>query len=255
MKFPLEISNEYRKLVKLLNRSVIAFSIIISFFTIPFPISVLITVVLIGIGIAIEKIVFVYAVVYVNPIPPRLGMNQQTSIFYAYDFKNDVQIPIIGLVFKTKTEAIEKYQFLKAIANCRKDEANNLVVSFVFEDEKRYTLFLYPNKNRENAHQTKSIIESALERNAKAKLTIVSFVQYFPSTFTGQGNLKDILTDFINKSPIALNTYYFNNGQVLPARKTPILKYHIRILMRSELDEQDIEKKFEWNDPKEVLNK
>lgn len=249
MKLPIEISTRYKKMVKVINRGALAISVILSLFTIPFPISLIIALVLAGISIAIEKVVFIYTVLHVNPVPTRLRAKQQVSVYYACDTEDDVKKPVLGLVYKTKTEAIEKYDHLKAIALDTKDENNNLVVSFVFEDDKRYTLFMYPRKDREVAYHTKDYFESTLEKGEKAKLRIMSFIDYYPTSFTGKGRLREVLDEFMNNTPYSLNTYYFQNGMVIPARKRPIFKYHMRILKRDDLDDKDIEKGFDWYDP------
>ena len=54
----------------------------------------------------------------------------------------------------------------------------------------------------------------------KIEAKILSFIRYFPSTFTGEGDLKDILNNVVmQNTPYALKTLYFENGQIQAAQK------------------------------------
>ena len=72
------------------------------------------------------------------------------------------------------------YRHVRAIAlNKTKDEDNNLILSYVFEDEKRYTLFVYPSSQRKRAYEYKEAFEKSLEKDEEANLSVMSFVHYF----------------------------------------------------------------------------
>lgn len=248
--FPIEINGRYKKNLKIINRTVVVGSIVISFFTLPTIWSVTISIVIALIGILIEKTVFVFGIIHINPMPQRLRENQHVSIGYGYN-DEDMNQPFICLIFKTKTEAIESYEYFKALAmHNLKDEDNNLILSFVFEDISRYTFYIYPSRHRTAAYSTQNEIENSLEKGDKTNLKVISYIKCFPSTYTGEGNLKEVLKKFTEQVPIEFNTLYKNNGSFVPARKRAIKKYHIRINNRNDLnDKSDVESKFDWYDP------
>lgn len=203
-----------------------------------------------AVGILIEKVVFVYGVVHINPMPQRLRDNQHVSIGYGY-LDEEMKRPFIYLVFKTKIEAEESYDYFKAISMGNlNDDDNNLILSFVFEDEKRYSFYLYPAPHRVAAQSSKRNVEVTLDKGEKVNLKVISFIKNFPATFTGQGKLKSILMDFNEQVPIEFNTAYMKNGEIVTAKKRAIKKYHFRINDRPDLDiKSDVETKFGWYDP------
>ncbi|MCU5508083.1 hypothetical protein OCB07_04380 [Bacillus cereus] len=255
----IEISAKYKPMIFTLKWLAIIASIVVSFFTLSTLIAVLIAIILVLIGLFVEKIIFKYNFLYINPTPKIRKESQQVSVAVGIEPHKGMEQPFIGLVYRTETEAKEEFNYFKSLnSNKFKDEENEIIVSYVFEDDKKYTLFIYPNitriKTMENIADYQVRNGHNIDKKIEAK--ILSFIRYFPSTFTGEGDLKDILNNVVmQNTPYALKTLYFENGQIQAAQKRPIFKYHMRIIDRDELNPQDIEYGFNWHDVMLNMNK
>ncbi|MFD4932880.1 hypothetical protein ACFWMS_29405 [Peribacillus butanolivorans] len=248
----IQVPIRYKAVITAIKWGAILISIIISFFTLRTELVVIITLCLVIIGLFVEKVIFKYDYLYINPTPRMRTEPQHTFVAVGFDEFDGIERPFIGLVYRTKVEAQEEFRYFKSINENRyKDNDNDIIISYVFEDEKRYTFFMYPNKNRNRT--MKNIEEIKLneghDKTKKLNFKVFSVVRFFPSTFTGEGNLKEILTEkVLPKTPFAFQTFYLDNGEIKPAQKKPILKYNLRIINRNELSSQDIESGFEWYD-------
>lgn len=255
----IKIPIRYKNLITALKWGSILTSIIVSFFTLQTELAVIITLFLVIIGLFVEKVIFEYNYLYINPTPRINAEFQQTSIAVGLDEFNGIERPFIGLVYRTKVEAQEAFRYFKSINENRyKDIENNIFISFVFEDEKRYTFFLYPNKyrNRTMKNIEEIMLNQGHDKTKKINFKVLSIVKYFPSTFKGEGSLRQILTErVLPKTPFAFQTFYLDNGEIKPAQKKPILKYHLRIINRNELSSEDIESAFEWFDNNPHIHK
>lgn len=188
---------------------------------------------------------------YVNPTPEKVRENQSVSIALGFDTYNNEERPMITLVYKTKKEAKESFAYFKKITSGKFDDVDNdLIISYVLEDDNKYALFTYPSKQREKTFDNIDGLE--LE---PSKTFVVSFVNYYPSRFSGFGNLIDTLDVISSKTPYLLQSGYSDNGNIVLSQKRPILKYHLRIIHRSELDKNDIEFGFPWYDVTAFINK
>jgi hypothetical protein len=255
----IKIPIRYKKIIAFVKWTSILSSIIVSFFTLDTSIAVVISLLLVVVGIILEKIIFEYNYFYVNPMPRIHKKGQQTFVAVGFDEFNGIERPFIGLVYRTQEEAKEEFQYFKALNGNRFiDKDNDIVLSYVFEDEKRYTFFVYPNKTRtrtmDNIEDIR--VKEGHNKDKILKFGVFSFVRFFPSTFTGEGLLKEILkSEVLPRTPIAFQTFYLDNGEIKHAQKKPILKYHARILTREELTSEDIENGFQWWDTMENLYK
>ena len=204
--FPIQLNGRYKNIIKIVNRTVVVISILISFFALPTYINIATAFIFALIGFLVEKIVFVYNIVHINPFPQRIRRNQQVSIGYGY-MDDEMKRPFIYLVYRTKTEAIEHYQQFESIVLGKlNDEDNNLVLSIVFEDNIRYALYIYPSPYRISALKTKIDFESKLEKNEIANLKVMSYIDFLPAIYTGESNLKELFKEFSQQIPIEFNT-------------------------------------------------
>ncbi|CAG9615158.1 hypothetical protein BACCIP111899_04395 [Bacillus rhizoplanae] len=255
----IEIPAKYKPIILTIKWLAIIASIIVSFFTFSTLVAVLISTIIVLIGLFVERIIFKYNFLYINPTPKIRKEPQQVSVAVGIQQNKGMEQPFIGLVYRTETEAKEEFNYFKSLNSNRfKDEDNEIIVSYVFEDEKRYTLFIYPNITRTKTMENIADYQMRNGHNLDKKIEpqILSFVRYFPSIFTGEGDLKEILTNVVMpKTPYALKTMYFENGQIQNAQKKSILKYHMRIIDRDELNPQDMEYGFKWYDVMTNINK
>lgn len=242
--------------MKVINRTVALISIIVSFFTLTQYLNIAVAIMIVFIGYLIEKVIFVYNIVYINPFPQRLRENQAVSIGYGY-LDEEMKKPFIYLVYKTKTEAIEHFKYFESIVLGKlNDEDNNLVLSIVFEDKSRYGIYFYPSPYRLSALETKRKFGNSLGKNEKANLKVMSYIDFLPAIYTGDGELMEIFKKFTEQTPIELNTCYFANGEIITVRKKAIKKYHMRIMNRNDLNfYTDVESRIDWFDPLEDRDK
>lgn len=254
--FPIQINGRYKYLVKIINRTVALISIIISFFALPQYLNVVAAIMIVFIGFLIEKVAFIYNIIHINPFPNKFRENQSVSIGYGY-LDEEAKKPFIYLVYKTKTEAIEHFKYFESLVLGKlNDEDNNLIVSVVFEDKSRYGMYFYPSPYRIAALETKKNFESTLNTNEKANLKVMSYVEFLPAIYTGDGDLMELFKKFTEQTPIELNTCYFANGEINTVRKRAIKKYHMRILNRDDLNfHTDVESRSNWFNPLEDRNK
>lgn len=254
--FPIQINGRYKYLVKIINRTVALISIGVSFFALPQYLNVAVAISIVLLGFLIEKVTFIYTIVHINPFPQRLRKNQSVSIAYGY-LDEEMKKPFIYLVYKTKTEAIEHFKYFESLVLGKlNDEDNNLILSIVFEDEFRYGMFFYPSPYSLSALETKKKFESTLSRNERVNLNVMSYVEFLPALYSGNGNLMEVFKTFTEQTPVALNTCYFVNGEITTVRKKAIKKYHMRIVNRNDLDfSTDVESAIDWFNPLKDKNK
>ena len=78
------------------------------------------------------------SIIFIHKSNPKIRKeSQQVSVAVGIEPHKGMEQPFIGLVYRTETEAKEEFNYFKSLnSNKFKDEENEIIVSYVFEDDK-----------------------------------------------------------------------------------------------------------------------
>ena len=105
-------------------------------------------------GLLIEKVVFRYGTLYVNPLPDfPIEESQWTGCFFGYMTLSDrsLYLPLVGWVFRDVAYAKRIHQLLLSWTLGHSQDSGKNVCQSVVADGPRYRFFCYPGPRRQPA--------------------------------------------------------------------------------------------------------
>ena len=253
------LNEKYEPYVKWLLRILTIIVIGISLFTLPFTISIILTIFLIVVEKILENVIFQFTTLFIQPMPEyELG----SWLAMIYLFNSDTSCMKMGMVFPDEGKA-------KAFLDCirswnyfeNNDINNNICISFIIEDGyEEYSTYIYPSYERESIMRAKEIVEKErLEKREfkdHTQLVICPIMcRSFPNPpqssfrmFTSRYNAGDMY-EFGVFAPITNipeltgdKPYILKEGEIIEVMKDKsIMKTHLRIAKRSDLSDKDLE--------------
>ncbi len=261
-KFNIVLNEKYELVIKKVSRLVLITSIIISFISIPFPYSAVISVFLILIEQLTEKIVFSFVTITLVPFPDfDLWKKANFAATILGVHKYQAEPATVGMFFKDEIAGKKVFEFIRGWNYNNENDLGkgNITVSFVIDEQKsKYAFFAYPNLNRPSIEKFRKNINRRKGSIGKEQITLIaqmmicklfnynnSALKFFRQHYTN-GNLYHFLPfsgDISNPRPI--------NGA------NPIAKDYLKIVDRLNLTEKDLEKflcdySINWDDNTEV---
>jgi len=242
------IHEKYEKLVKWILRILTLIGIISSAFTLYWYFSLTVAIVLVLVEQFFERAIFQYTTIYVQPIPDfEYKSEEWKGMIFGYPEDGNKNFPkLIGLGFKTEEYAKKFFNLLKQWNyNDLLDKNNNICLSFIIENEKEYSTYLYPNLRRETIGKffTFTKRSSRLEKYGKEQLELIFniiFCKLFP--FGLNSRLKLFMDRYEEGEPYILDAYIFDKNKIREIPEiNPIEKYHLKYKKRIELTKDEIE--------------
>lgn len=161
----------------------------------------------------------------------------------------DEDRPVFGQVFRTKAAAQRAFElFLTWNFGKLEDKSGNIVLSITKEDMERYTFLLYPGE-RGVGESWKNTISEELGGEARPSVTLVIPWFFTHADYWGRAGMKKIMKGIPDGTPVSLNAFYVDNGVIVAVHKRPIKLSKVRVYLRSEVAESQIESRVEWRDP------
>ena len=146
------VHEKYEKSVKWTLRTLAAIGIVAS--VIAFPVWYL------GLSFAVlmfliqqffERAIFQYTSIYVQPLPDfTYNPDEWKGMAFAFPAKpEDTDLNVVGCAFASLEYAQKFFSLVQAWnSNEAEDRDNNICLSFIVENEKEYSIYLYPNPDR-----------------------------------------------------------------------------------------------------------
>lgn len=247
----LVIHEKYQKTVKWSLRGLAVAGIISSVILIPaWYLSLLLAVALLGTEQFLEKAIFLYTIFYWQPLPEfKWDIGEEwVAMGFAFPVSGDEnELSVVGPVFKTESCAHEFFELLrKWNYGNQQDKDNNLCLSLITVDDGYYA-FIYPNLMRPSVKQTFSDIEDKkkLEKYGKEPQEfVVQFIfckhfKYGPNSLFKRFSQEQSTV----KKPYWLQPFFqeVDGTTNILFSEHPILKFHIKVKQRSELNYPEIE--------------
>lgn len=198
----------------------------------------------------IERIVFTYAIMYVQPMPDfTYDPREWAGMGYAFprDQSDEKKLNVVGPAFRTEEFAEKFFGLLRTWNyNDEVDQEDNVCVSFIIEEDSEYTVYIYPNKDRPSAKSFWEEIEKKLNASEQTRkydrlLIQFKFVHSFP-LHEGSSLFNMFRETQQAERPFWFQPFLFKeDGQIEMLHIKPILKFHWTIKERSEVTPGEIE--------------
>ena len=173
--FQLVLNEKYKKSVRVIKYAVAIIGLMSSLFIFPSIIySFFFAALLFLLQTFIEKTIFSYVSIYVQPLPdftiePEKWVGM--SFGYATDNQRIYKMPTVGMLINDIDYARKIYRLIRTWNyNERVDKDHNIKMSVILRNEKEYVFFAYPSKERKTVNQ---FFKSAENKRRKKSLTDV----------------------------------------------------------------------------------
>lgn len=246
----LVIHEKYERLTKWFLRILTIIGIAISIGFIPtWYLNLLLVITLVGVEQFLERAVFLYTIFYWQPLPDfkwNIGEEWVAMGFAFPVLKNEGELNVAGPVFKSESCAHEFFELLrKWNYGHQEDRDDNICVSLVTVDD-GYFAFIYPNLRRRTVKETFSEIEKTkkLEKYGKEPQEfVVQFIFCKHFTYASNSMFNRFSQEQTEGQPYWLQPFIQNpdgSSRILFSEE-PILKFHVKIRPRGELDRYEME--------------
>ena len=248
------LHEKYEKVVKYILRALTLIGIVSSILTLPIYFSLALSILLVVIEQILEKAGFMFNTLFVQPIPTSEDLRKAEWCANLFGFVQgnvaDKKF-MIGLVFKDKEAGEKIFKCISAWNNLEKwDMEDNIKLSFIIENEKNYSTYLYPSANRKIIKK----FESKIKKNGKQHNKLIYMLvmcKVFPySKDSNFYKFKEEYKEFYlftidgkkqEHKQFTLQGFYLSDGKMIPLDNLPIEKFHIKIKERKDLTKADIE--------------
>lgn len=249
--FPKVILHEkFENKVKWTLRILAAIGIGTSLISLPPLYSLLLSIGLLLVEQFFEKILFEYTVFTVQPFPDfEIEYNQWLTNGYLFpnpEYKGKYELfNHFGPAYKTKEFATNFFTYLKSWNQDNDDDKdNNICLSFVLEDDKSYTTYLYANPKRKRLDTMFNEYRenTKYEIHGKNQQSLVMQMIYWKNLeLLDTSHFPKFLQDQPDKGKFYILPFYMNNGRPIPIEELKISKYQYQLKHRKDLTKNDIE--------------
>lgn len=204
---------------------------------------------LLAIGAFVERVIFHYSPLYIQPLPNfKIENEKWLGMTYGYTASPDmsVVIPLIGLFFSEEAYAKKVYDLLLEWNYGEHiDLDNNIQASLILRGDKEYTFFIYPNAERETAKRFFEQTEAERKKTSLTDLQIKEFLQLVMGKgckISDKNRFDEFIELFKEKKNFFLQLLVMKNGkpEEIPGVGN-FKKLHLKIKREEELDRKDIE--------------
>jgi len=196
----------------------------------------------------VERCVFQYTTIYVQPLPD-FGLDTEDWKAMVFAFPTDDGPPamnIVGCAFGTRGYAHAFFDVLRKW-NYGQDEdrENNICLSFILVDEMHYVTYLYPSMDRHTVGATFDAVgkERELEKYGKQHQCLVMQVALGKKFPYGSDALGVFLEKQHENRPYLLAPFLMHEDGTFEAitDEKPVLKHHFKFREKAQLKRCDPE--------------
>ncbi len=248
------IPDTYEKSVQLTLKIIFILGILGIFIAFPPPYSWFLSLFLLLLEQIIERISFEFISIYIQPTTRWEGLS---AISYIIEKKTYT----IGLVVKDEAYGRELLKNIRGWNYGNDDDPdNNINISFVIEDNREFTIYLYPSSKRASIREAKEEIDLETFKSGKRHkhrqlIATIYACQTFP--YYKDSALNKFKSIYKTGDPFNLGIYIVKKETPELEKEKPFLdvegriqkitgisqitKYHIKIKNRKDLTEKDTE--------------
>jgi hypothetical protein len=246
----IKLNSKYRQLLNIIVWILSIGSLILAFFSLPVVLAVMIAILCFAFPLFIDRIIFKYHILWVDSgltdlFFDRLGF----SWFYSID--NNIKIPGISILFENRYEAKQAYSILKSWNfGAYKDLNGNIRISIIDENNKKYSIFVYPRDNKIREQQLIDYIKNKLPKNSEIHIDKKLFIwMQNCGDYSKRPEILEAISLIKESDKVFVNTSFVVNNKIRFYAKRSIQISKIKSLKRAELLSDDIEFYNLWEDP------
>lgn len=245
------IHEKFEKIVKWSLRILSLIGILTSFISFDYFTGIIITVLIFVIEQILEKVIFEYTIFYI-PTFPDFDIEYEKWLstgYYILEEENrhlllEGNYSFMGPLYEDKEYAAKFFNFIKSWNNFESsDKENNINISIIIENNKKYTMYLYPNYSQKILDNffNKYKKELALEKYGKTQQELVMQFIFWHKNLN-QGNFfHRFIEDFKISKHFYFVPFYLENDNAKMIEELKILKTQIKIKNRSDVKNNEIE--------------
>jgi hypothetical protein len=195
-----------------------------------------------------EKSVFHYTTMFIQPLPNfQYKSEEWMAMIYAWpvDFADSRHF-IIGLAFKTAEYAKNFFELIRSYNYGEDyDIDNNICLSLITEDPENYSVYIYPNHDREVIRWVKNEIDlenKGINKRQQQLIVQLTLCKLFP--YGEQSAFKRFKQLYNDGDKVYLKAFLMKNETSMPVEIkeiNPIVKTSIKIKDRELLTKYDYE--------------
>lgn len=244
------VHEKFEKPVKWVLRILTVIGIATSFLTLPYWGGIIMTFVLFGIEQFLERTLFEYSVMILQPFPDfEIEYDQWLTNGYLLlnpEIENhDGYLNYFGPAYADKDYAIKFFNYIRSWNQDNdKDEENNICISFIIESDVSYSTYLYANPDRKWLDPMFSEYQKSmqLEKYGKQQQSMVMQMVFWKNLKMKQGMFfHQFREQQKNDEPFYFVPFYLENGNPIPVQELRVWKTDYKIKGRSELTPNEIE--------------
>jgi len=249
----LVIHEKYEKRVKLISRLIAGAAIATSLLTIPtWYLRLSVALAIFFVELFLERAIFLYTSIYVQPFPDFMIEGEKwTDMGFAFpENPTPDQLNVVGPVFSDREYA---HKFFELVRDWNyhqsEDTDNNICLSFIRENARQYSVYLYPNLERKSVGQFFDVAEEQQKYDKHGKehqqlVVLMIFCNIFK--YGKDLGLKKFAEIQSNDKPFWLKPFIKEDEETLSMmnEEKSILKYDFKLADRKQLNKKEIEYQF-----------
>lgn len=245
------VHEKYEKLIKWTLRILVIIGILSSILTLPFWwMSLIFAFILFGLEQFLEKTIFQYTSIFIQPLP-NFTYDPQRWLGMAFAFpvqsEKERLLNVVGCLFDDEDYAKKFFNLLRAWNYMNKiDYERNICLSFIIENDENYSVYLYPNLERDIVKQAFKEIEEErkFEKYGKEHQQLVVQIIFCKQFSYGpDSQLKKFIETQQKEKPFWLMPFIKTQDGRFKILENidPILIFHFKVKKRDELTKKEIE--------------
>lgn len=234
----LHVHEKYEKHVKWSLRFIALIGIATSVFSFQiWYVSLFFALFLVGLEQLFERIIFIFSSLFVSAIPEYKPEDWKGMVWGIPAKKNEPFI--VGPLFSTQEVAHKIFECIRRWNDDESfDQGDNISLSVILEDEKTYSMYMYPGFSRKTMKEFHKKVER--EHPGKDHRPIMMHI-----TFCKDFDLKNSFFKEFQKAyagdDFIFRPFYMNKDRVLPYNILgSVRKKHLKIKRRSEINKKQI---------------
>lgn len=243
------VHEKYEKIVKWILRIISFIGITTAFLTLSYILGIVVTLLIFIVEQFLEKTIFEYSIFYLFPIPDFdiEYDNWLTSGYFLINDKkllNQGYLNHFGPAYADKNYAIKFFNYLRLWNdNQNSDLENNICISLIIENDRKYSTYFYPNSNRKELENyfAKYKEEMALKKYGKVQQEMTMQMIFWKINQNQGEFFKNFINDLHINSEYYFAPFYIENEKPIIIEELKILKNNIKIKNRIDLTVKDIE--------------
>jgi hypothetical protein len=197
-------------------------------------------------GLFFQKAIFQYTTIYIQPMPDfKYDPKEWKSMVFGFAPSQKL-LNFVGCAFSTEKTAHNFFKLLKSWNyDKNEDKDNNICISFIVENEKEYSVYLYPNSERKTIDESFHEVEESRKYEKygkKHQQLIMHMVFYNTFPYDSNSQLKQFIKKQSSDCPFWLKCFAVKeDGQPKWVSEDAILKFNFKFKCRKELQKNEVE--------------